>query len=124
MKAIFASLFDTNIRTAFYKKCDTLALFVQGSKHEKIVLYCLEKLLEKEVTLLKELPHILHGFYEEAILSEDTLTKWFEHVSKTADPKSTADPKEKKFAVTMKDSSAAFIDWLKTAESESDEDYF
>jgi len=123
MKAIFASLFDAHIRTEFYKKCDTLAMFVQGSKHEKIVLYCLEKLLEKEAELIKDLPHILHGFYEEAILSEDTLVKWFEHVSKTADPKSTGDPKEKKFAVAMKESSAVLIAWLNTAESESDEDF-
>jgi len=33
MKALFAALFDGNLKTHFYKKCDTLVLFVQGSKH-------------------------------------------------------------------------------------------
>jgi hypothetical protein len=36
---------------------------MQGSKHEKIVLYCLEKIVEKDQAFLKELTHILHGFY-------------------------------------------------------------
>jgi len=123
MKAIFAALFDGNIKNNFYKKCDTLALFVQGSKHEKIVLLGLVKLLEKETKLIKELSHILNGFYEEAILSEDTLTKWYEHISKSADAKS-GDTAEKKTAQALKEGCTAFIQWLKDAESESDEDYF
>jgi len=123
IKAVFASLFDAKLRSGFYKKCDTLSLFVQGSKQEKVVLLGLLKLLEKEPALMKDLSHILNGFYEEAILSEDTLTKWYEHVCKNAEAKS-GDPKERKTSQQLKEACAPFIDWLGNAESESDDDYY
>lgn len=76
------------------------------------MLYCLEKMIEKDPALTKELPHVLNGFYTEAILSEETLCKWFDHLSKTADGKGV-DPKEKKFATSLKETAAPFIEWLK-----------
>ena len=62
--------------------------------------------------MIKDLPNILHGFFEEAILSEETILKWYEHVCKTADAKGT-DPKEKTFATALKDSSTSYIEWIK-----------
>ena len=122
LKALFASLFDSSIKTNFYKKCDTLALFVQGPKQEKIVLLGLVKLLEKEVQLLSDLTHILNGFYSEGILSEDTLSKWYEQ-SVCRNAKGETDVVKKAAAQALKEACTPFIEWLKNAESESDEDY-
>jgi len=56
-------------------------------------------------------------------LSEDTLVKWHEHISKSAEAKG-GDPAEKKVSQTLRDACNPFIEWLKNAESESDEDYY
>lgn len=61
-------------------------------------------------------------FVQEGILSEETLVKWFEHVSKTAESRS-ADVKEKKAAAAIKESAAAFIEWLKNADSYDSDEY-
>jgi len=123
MKVIFSAIMDADLKVNFYKKCDKLALFVKGSKHEKVVLYCLEKILDSEPKLLKDLANILNGFYEEAILSEDTIFKWYEHISKTTTSKN-ADPKEKETALRLKENVTPFVEWLKTAESDNEEDFW
>jgi len=126
-KAIFAALFDPDIKTNFYKKCDILALFVKNTRHEKIVLACVEKIvLGKGGALVRDLPNILHGFYEEAIVSEDTINKWYEYISKGADAKGS-DAKalqEKKNFKSLKDNCTTFVEWLKTAESEDEDEFY
>jgi translation initiation factor 5 len=104
IKTIFAALFPgDHIRKDFYKKTDTLSLFCTNTKHQKIVLYCLEKLMEYDKKLLPELPHLLNGFFEERILDQDTLVKWYKNPMKKTDPK---------FSRDMRDRAKPFIEWL------------
>jgi len=116
MKTIFASLFthDT-IRKDFYKKTEILALFCTNTKHQKIVLYCIEKLVEHDKKLLPQLPHLLNGFFEERILDQDTIVKWYKNPMKKTDAK---------FSKDMRDRSKQFVEWLENTPDEESEDSF
>jgi len=113
MKYIFAALFPgDDMKTNFYKKTDILALFCSTEKHQKIVFYCLEKTITDHKKLLDQLPHILNGLYEECILDEDIILKWYQNPNKKA---------EVKFSKDMRDKSKPFVEWLKNAEVVADD---
>jgi len=110
IKYIFASLFPgDDMTTNFYKKTDILALFCTSEKHKKIVLYCIEKKMEETKKLMEQLPSLLNGFFEECIIDEKTLIKWYSNPNKKADFK---------FSKEVREKSKIFIDWLKNAEVE------
>jgi len=115
IKTVFGSLFDKNIRKDFYEKVETLQLFVPTIKEQKIVLLCIEKLCEIEPTILEFLSSVLNGFYEEEVLSEELLLKWYEHPNKKMDAK---------LSKRIRDAGKPFIDWLQTAETEDSDDNF
>jgi len=110
-KYVFAALFNPEtIRKDFYKKTDLLSLFITSAKHQKIVLYCLEKQCEYDPKLVPHLPHILNGFFEEAILDQETLIKWWKNPSTAV--------KNPKVIKEIKEKSKPFIDWLEATPDE------
>jgi translation initiation factor 5 len=112
-KFVFAALYSPEtIRKDFYKKTDILSLFVTSAKHQKIVLYCLEKQCEFDPKVIHHLPHILNGFFEESILDQETLTKWWKNPSTAV--------KNPKIAKEIKDKAKPFIDWLEATPDEED----
>jgi len=116
IKIIFQALFPVDsIRKDFYKRADYLSLFCTNSKHQKIVLYCLEKAVEFDKKLMVHVPHILNGFYETSILDQDTLVKWH---------KKPFPVKEIKNSKEIREKAKPFIDWLENTPEESDSDSF
>jgi len=113
LKTVFGSLFDQNFRKDFYNKAETLALFVNGDKEQKVVLYCVEKLCQMDSNVINSIADLLHGFWEEDILDEALLSKWYQHPIKKLDTK---------LSRRIRDGSKVFIDWLANAEEGSDED--
>jgi hypothetical protein len=114
LKYIFAALFtDADMRTDFYKKVKILSYFSTTEKEMKIILYCLEKHLETNRKAVDLLPHVLNGFFENCVLDEERILKWYSNPNKKADIKLSKE---------MRDKSKPFIDWLKTSEAIEDND--
>jgi len=115
LKTVFGSLFDSNFRKDFYTKAETLALFVHGDKDQKVVLYCIEKLCQMDPHVINSIADVLHGFWEEDLLDEPLLLKWFNHPNKRLDPK---------LSRKIRDGSKVFIEWLQNADEEDSEGEF
>jgi len=109
LKTVFGSLFDATFRKDFYTKADTLGLFVNGDKEQKVVLYCIEKLCQMDANVISGIADLLNGFWEEEVLEETILIKWFNHPNKRLDPK---------LSRKIRDGSKEFVDWLQNAEEE------
>lgn len=106
---------------------------VETDKHRERLLNGTIRFLTQNPKLIKQLPVILLKYYEDEIVSEDYLVKWW---SLATGGSSKASKREKSpFDVVDEDtrkqlieSGVTFIDWLKTAEegseseSESDEE--
>jgi len=69
--------------------------------------------MEFEKKLLKELPHLLNGFYETSILDQDTLVKWYKNPLKKGDMK---------FSKELREKAKPFIEWLENTPDEDDSD--
>jgi len=114
LKTVFGSLFDGTFRTDFYTKAETLSLFVHNEKHQKVVLYCIEKLCQMDNHVITSIADVLHGFWEEDVLDEALLLKWYNHPNKRLDPK---------LSRKIRDGSKVFIEWLQNAEEEDSEEF-
>jgi len=114
LKTVFGSLFDGTLRTDFYTKAETLSLFVHNEKHQKVVLYCIEKLCQMDNHVISAIADVLHGFWEEDVLDEALLLKWYNHPNKRLDPK---------LSRKIRDGSKVFIEWLQNAEEEDSEEF-
>jgi len=113
IKYIFASLFFTaDLKTNFYKKTDVLSLVITTPQHQKVLLLCIERYLEDNRQLVDKMPHFLNGFFEECLIDEQTLKKWYLNPMKKGDLK---------FSKEMREKSRPFIDWLNTAAVEQSE---
>jgi len=114
---IFPSLFAKDIRIDFYKKAGFLRLFVKDNKaHQKLVLYCIEKLCIISPDTIGLLPGFLQGLFTTNVLDEETIIQWYKHPIN--DPK-RLDPKVSK---AVRDSAKVMIEWLQ-AEDVSEEDF-
>jgi len=90
-----------------------LALFVNGEKEQKVVLYCVEKLCQLDPHVINSIADVLFGLYEEDILDESLLIKWYNHPNKRLDPK---------LSRKIRDGSKGFVEWLQNAEEEDSEE--
>jgi translation initiation factor 5 len=114
LKYIFAALFtDADMRAEFYKKAQILSYFSTTEKEMKIILYCLEKHIEANRKCVEVLPHVLNGFYENCILDEERILKWYTNPNKKADIKLSKE---------MRDRSKPFIEWLRTEAVQEESD--
>lgn len=98
IKYIFSSLFLENdifnFINNFYHKIKYLGYIVNTTKDMMLILTCLEKSFNDKVNIV----NVINGFYEEYIVDEDIILKWYNNLS---------DGK-------IKDNTKPFIDWLKT----------
>jgi len=110
-QVVFYLLFNTNIvkQLKISSKISLLKEFVTNDKAQIGVLNGIVQLIGKDEALRKSTPHILKGLYDEDILEEETLVKWHEKKSKGD-------------TLKIKEASTVFINWLKSAEEESDEE--
>lgn len=83
--------------------------FVTSEKAQTGVLNGVVQLVAANEALKKSVPHILKGLYDEDVVDEEILLAW--HAKKS-----------KGETLKVKEAAKVFIDWLKNAEEESDEE--
>jgi len=64
--------------------------------------------------VIASIADVLHGFWEEEVLDEPLLLKWYNHPNKRLDPK---------LSRKIRDGSKVFIEWLQNAEEEDSEEF-
>jgi len=111
---LFEALFDKDIRTKIKSYGELLKQFVTNTETQTEFLACVEKLCLDEVSVVKVVPIILKELYEMDILDEDNIVSWYDTVSLIE--------VDQKVANEVRKSAKPFVDWLKTAEAESEED--
>lgn len=109
--AVFGSLFNKDIVSQIPKRAKILYLFIQSPTDQKMVLYLIERLCAAEPTVAAKISTILNLFYENDILEEETLSKWYKTPAKKLDPELSRNLREK---------AKKFIEWLETADSDSE----
>lgn len=104
-------LFDASILKQLKdaSKIATLKQFLSDEKSQNGVLAAIVMIIGKDEALRKASPNILKALYDEDILSEEVLIAWHNRKSKGDTAK-------------VKEASTVFIEWLKNAEEESDDD--
>lgn len=101
---LFGSLFPKPFPTKdFVKKARIIRLFVTGPKQQKVVLFCVEKLCQMDSSAVALLPSILNCFWEESVIDEEVVYKWFKHPNKHLPPKLSA---------KVRQESDVFVKWL------------
>lgn len=114
IKYMFMGLFfNSTFKHDFYKKIAYLSHFVHTSKEMMLILMCVEKFIEEHNECIQEIVHVLNGLYESGIVDENIILMWYDDKSKVV----SEDESQK-----IRDNAKSFIDWLKTAEIESDDD--
>jgi len=111
IKIVFGSLFDKDLRRGFMIKSRYLRLFVPTAKQQKIVLYCVEKLCQLDGEAVKIVADLLNGLWEENILDDETLLKWYKHPHEQMPPK---------LSQKIRDAAQPFVDWLQKADEENE----
>lgn len=110
-KLAFEALFGKDILKQLKPpKTDVLTKLAKDEKAASGLLDGLAELCGvKETELLKSVPHVLKALYDQDVVGEDAIISWYE--AKSTGP-----------AAKVKESGKVFVDWLRTAEEESDED--
>jgi len=74
---IFESLFgDKNIFSLLEQKCKIYRLFKDKEQFQQITLYSIEKLCEKEESLLPSIVNLLQHFLQKKLLTQEELIHW------------------------------------------------
>jgi len=106
----FVALFDKDILKHLKSKMPVIHEFIKNASAQKGLLIGIEELCGvREQSLLKSVPHILKALYDEDILEEEAICKWFDAASKGT-------------VAQVKASAKVFVEWLRSAEEESEEE--
>lgn len=102
IKYLFAALFDKDYKVNFYKKMNYVSHFIHSDKDMMLVLQCIEQIMVENESYLSDVINIINGLYEEEIVNEDVMMKWYNTLTES----------------TLKNNVTPFITWLNTAEEE------
>lgn len=109
---VFGALFDASIVTQIPTRSKILYLFIHSKFEQKQVLYLIERLCSLESSVATKISTILNLFYENDILEDEVLIKWYKNPHKKIDPKISTELRER---------AKKFIEWIETADSEEEE---
>lgn len=98
IKQTFVDLFaDKDIRTDFYLKILRLQPLINNDKDMLLLLKCIENFMLENSDLLLDIVHFVNGFYEEELLEEDILIRWYQN---------------KNTSLEIKNHIKSYVDWL------------
>lgn len=103
---VFGSLFDANLEQNFETKANFMHVFVKGPKEQKQLLFCLERLSQKEPSVIPQISSILQEFYELDMVSDDIVFDWFEEPNKKIPAN---------VAREVRSHAKEFMDWLQSS---------
>ncbi|EPS29411.1 hypothetical protein PDE_04360 [Penicillium oxalicum 114-2] len=109
------SIFDDNIAKQVEDRASLLAKMITSERHEKAFLGGTERFVGQDrPALISQVPAILLAYYQNDLVSEETLKAWGSKASK----------KYVDIATSKKIRKAAqpFLEWLETAESDDEEE--
>jgi len=108
------TIFDKNIAKQISKRASLLQKLVTSERHEKALLGGTERFVGSDhPELMSQIPAILLGYYQNDIVSEETLKAWGAKASKKYVDGQTSKKVRK--------AAQPFLDWLENAESEEEE---
>jgi len=106
----FLSLFSVDIfKQLKTNRLAVLKEFVPNVEAQNGILAAITE-LGKEASVLKLIPHVLKHLYDEDVLEEMTILKWYGAKSRSSD------------ALKVKEASKVFVEWLENADEESEEE--
>ncbi|KAJ5287153.1 Translation initiation factor IF2/IF5 zinc-binding [Penicillium angulare] len=109
------SIFDEKIVKQIEDRAPLLKKLITSERHEKAFLGGTERFVGQDrPALIAQIPAILLGYYQNEIVSEETLKTWGAKASKKYVDISTSKKVRK--------SAQPFLEWLETAESEDESD--
>lgn len=100
IKYMFAALFDKDYKLNFYKKINYVNHFIQSDKDMMLTLQCIEQIMIENESYLNDVINIINGLYEEEIVDEEVIIKWYNTLNES----------------TLKNNVTPFIEWLYGAE--------
>lgn len=111
---LFEACFDKNILKQIEKRAALIHHFCNHPRTQRVLIGCIERLVEQHPELMKRIPDIFQGFYDADMLEEDSLMDWFDVPSAKYVPAAVLN-EIRKYA-------KPFIDWLKEADEEGESD--
>lgn len=112
---LFEACFDENILKQIKPRAPLLRPFLTHPRTQRLLLDCVVNLVGQiHPKLMKSVPHILKGLYDEELAEEEALIEWYNNPSN----KFVSDAVTKKVCAHAKQ----FIEWVQSAEEESDDD--
>lgn len=107
LQGVFGSLFsDSNIMNNIQEKAHILSLVSTDQKAQQYILFLYEKLCEKDKSAIEHATNLLNAFYDEEVIDEDIIMKWYKHPTKKIDAEVGKQIRKK---------ATPFIQWLETA---------
>jgi len=105
----FLALFPSDVfKQLKTDKLDVLKQFVTNADAQRGTLAAVTE-LGKEPAVLKVVPHVLKHLYDEDVLEEEAVLKWYGAKSRSSEAK-------------VKDAAKVFVEWLENADEEGEED--
>lgn len=109
IKYVFKCFFMVDIRINFYHKIAYLKPFINSDKDMILILTCIEVAISENDWYF-DTTNILSAFYEDEVLEEDIILKWYSGKSKAV---------SEEIDGKIKSSANEFIYWLENAEYET-----
>lgn len=105
------------VHTSFHKNATVLKACIPDKPAATMILVCLEDLVGVvDRKLLPFTAHILQTLYNDDVLSEESIITWFDL------PPESSWLVNKEVAAEVRAKATAFVEWLKNADEESDDE--
>jgi len=106
LQGVFGSLFSGNYMSNIEEKSHVLSLVSTDHKAQQYILFLYERFCESERSAIDQVANILNAFYDEEVVDEDIIMKWYKHPTKKIDME---------VGKLVRKKATPFIEWLENA---------